>query len=232
MALTDFAKLELLEIQAYSDAERSVYIDSFEAMFNPESIQQYFYAVFNSYQGINTTAKPAQYMYNPPQTLSLNLVIDGSRLAGITTRPSLLRSVNVMEKVEAFQALTYQMNGDIHAPNYLTLIWGEFDYDCLLQNFSVNYTSFNNSGKPLRAEIQASFVLELSEKKRKRIEAKKSPDLTHKRIVKSGDELPLMLKEIYGDASLYLEVARFNQLDDFRNLVPGQEIIFPPIEKS
>jgi nucleoid-associated protein YgaU len=53
--------------------------------------------------------------------------------------------------------------------------------------------------------------------------------LTHSRIVKSGDTLPLLSKEIYGNSAYYLQLAQANNLDDFRNLQPGQEIFFPPL---
>ena len=62
-------------------------------------------------------------------------------------------------------------------------------------------------------------------------ENKTSPDLSHSRIVKSGDTLPLLSKEIYGSAVHYLRVAQANGLDNFRSLTPGQQIVFPPLEK-
>ena len=62
-------------------------------------------------------------------------------------------------------------------------------------------------------------------------EKKSSPDLTHERVVKEGDNLPLMTYRIYGDPKYYLEVARVNGLTNFRKLTPGQKIVFPPIEK-
>uniref|UniRef100_A0AAU6WLI4 LysM domain-containing protein n=1 Tax=Chryseobacterium endophyticum TaxID=1854762 RepID=A0AAU6WLI4_9FLAO len=60
---------------------------------------------------------------------------------------------------------------------------------------------------------------------------KNSPDLTHKRTIQDGDTLPLMTERIYGDSKYYLEVAKVNNLINFRQLVPGEELYFPPIEK-
>ena len=51
------------------------------------------------------------------------------------------------------------------------------------------------------------------------------------RIVRSGDTLPLLTKQVYGSADRYLEVARVNGLDDFRRLTPGQELRFPPLAR-
>jgi hypothetical protein len=40
-----------------------------------------------------------------------------------------------------------------------------------------------------------------------------------------------MCYRIYGDAKYYVEVARFNSLNDFRNLTEGMQIKFPPLAK-
>jgi len=58
-----------------------------------------------------------------------------------------------------------------------------------------------------------------------------SPDLTHVRLIKAGDNLPSLCSQIYGDPSYYLAVARANQIDNFRELVPGTNVFFPPLEK-
>ena len=56
-----------------------------------------------------------------------------------------------------------------------------------------------------------------------------SPDLTRARTVRHGDTLPLLVRQIYGSPDYYLAVARYNKLDDFRNLRPGQQLLFPPL---
>jgi nucleoid-associated protein YgaU len=53
--------------------------------------------------------------------------------------------------------------------------------------------------------------------------------MTHRRTVVAGDTLPLMCFQIYQDSTRYLDVARHNKLNDFRNLEPGQQIFFPPL---
>jgi len=62
-------------------------------------------------------------------------------------------------------------------------------------------------------------------------ENSQSPDLTHIRIVKEGDTLPLLCHQVYGDPKYYIAVAAVNGLNDFRNLKKGERIMFPPLEK-
>ena len=94
-----------------------------------------------------------------------------------------------------------------------------------------HYKLFNSAGLPIRATVSSSFVESLSRREQAVEAGRESADLTHKRIVKAGDTLPLMAKRIYGDPSFYMEIARVNNLKNFRELKVGQELILPPIKK-
>jgi len=61
-------------------------------------------------------------------------------------------------------------------------------------------------------------------------ERKSSPDLTHVHEVKAGEHLSLLAHQYYGEASRYLQVARFNNLKNYRRLTIGQKLAFPPIK--
>ena len=91
---------------------------------------------------------------------------------------------------------------------------------------------FNPDGTPVRVIATAAFVGSIEDNLREAIKRSNSPDLTHIRKVSEGDTLPLMTFKIYGNSAYYLEVARINKLVNFRNLVPGTDIFFPPINKS
>ena len=122
--------------------------------------------------------------------------------------------------------------GDIHRPRKVLLVWGRLSFPCVLTSLSVRYTLFSPDGSPLRAIASCAFAEALTDTEREQEEQNSSPDLTHIREVKAGDTLPLMAHGIYGDPSLYLEVARINKLVDFRRLRAGQRIALPPIEKG
>ena len=94
------------------------------------------------------------------------------------------------------------------------------------------YTSFDRDGSPLRAELDITLIADNPVEKTIKIAGKGSPDLTHTRIVKSGDTLPQLTREIYGSPDYYLRVAQVNNLNDFRNLTPGQALVFPPLSSA
>jgi len=235
VGLTKFFKLEKLKIKAYAKKARvGVPEGTFEAMFNPESFQQKYAVVYGKKQGRNSSGKDVQYDRSLPSDLDLKLILDGTDASqsGVFAVAGYLRKSNmsVSQQVKKFLDLTFHMNGEIHQPNYLSVEWGDLIFACRLSSVDVNYTSFDRSGKPLRAELDISLVAAEEVIKRQAIENKSSPDLTHRRIVKSGDTLPLMTQEIYGSSIHYLRVAQVNRINDFRNLKPGLEIFFPPLE--
>jgi len=96
----------------------------------------------------------------------------------------------------------------------------------------LTYKLFKPDGTPIRATARARFKGFIEDNLRVARENNNSPDLTHIRMVNEGDSLSLMTFRIYGDSKYYLEVAKANKLVNFRKLTPGQEIFFPPIEKT
>ena len=99
-------------------------------------------------------------------------------------------------------------------------------------NGSINLKLFKPDGTPIRAIATVKFKSSIEEQKRAAKENKSSPDLTHSRVVKQGDTLPLMCYSIYGDPKYYLQVAQVNGIGNFRQLIPGTSLFFPPIEKT
>jgi nucleoid-associated protein YgaU len=238
MALLDRMKLQKLTIKAYRKTARSVgdLIGTFEAPFNPDSFSQKYVIEYGKHQGLNSTNKPVNYSRSKPRELSLKLLLDGTGVQDMGIL-QLGKQKTVSTRVKEFLDLTFHMNGDIHEPNFLVAEWGGKEdggliFSCRLGSVDVAYTSFNRDGSPLRAELDVTLISDQDIRKRMARENKNSPDLTHSRVVKSGDSLPLLTKEVYGSSAYYLRIAQVNGLDDFRNLTPGQTIIFPPLEKE
>ena len=93
-----------------------------------------------------------------------------------------------------------------------------------------NYTLYSSEGEPLRAELDFVFVGFISAEEQASIANRSSPDLTHIIEVKAGDTLPNLCLKIYRNANYYIDIARINNLSNFRALVPGTALIFPPLK--
>jgi hypothetical protein len=235
MALKNPFKLHKLKINVYGNRLRiGAPQKTFKVMFNPSSISMHHENKFQKLQGINTSGRRAMYSHGQSEQLNLDLILDGTGVTdyGVSTRFG-FHPKTVSEQVDQFLKLCFYMDGDIHEPKFLKIQWGDGvlkDFDCRLEAVDIEYTSFDKNGSPLRATLKAVFIEDLEPSKRLKIEGKNSPDLSHTRIVKSGDTLPMLAKEIYGSSQYYLKVAQVNKLDNFRNLTPGQTLIFPPLE--
>lgn len=216
--------LEKLLIKAYESPNYSgQLISEFTAFINPNEITLSYEMEYDSAQGSGTTNSRMNFKKQKPGDMSLNFFIDGTGASG--------RTADVQQQVELFQTVT-GYNGNIHRPNYLKVAWGTLQIKrCILKSASIAYKLFKPDGVPLRAIISATFTDNSDDQTRVALSQDQSPDLTHVRMVKAGDNLPAMCGEIYNDPAYYLEVARANGLNDFRNLVPGTRIIFPPLEK-
>ena len=230
MGLIDLFKLEKLTIEVYDSAKRSgLASDSFEVMFNPSTFTMKHENVFAGEQGVNSEERP-RYSHSRSSDLSLKFIIDGTGVGDYGLVNLLgLGQKTVAEQIQQFLEMCYYLDGEIHEPKYLKLVWGKGPlekFHCRVKSVSIKYTSFERDGSPLRAELDTVFVEDREPTQ------KSSPDLTHTRTVQSGDTLPLLCTEIYGSPDHYFRVAQVNGLDNFRDLRPGQELIFPPFDRS
>ncbi|MEH1945269.1 MAG: hypothetical protein V7L01_34335 [Nostoc sp.] len=233
-------KLEKLKILVYGNRLRfGLPQDTFEAMFNPESYSLRYENVYQKYQGVNTSGRTAKYSLSKPQKLSLKLILDDTGVAdyglsGFATAAfvgKLKGTKDIYKQVNRFLQLTTYMDGKSHEPKFLKIEWGDLIFDCRLESVDVNYTLFNRSGQPIRAELETVFIGDIQNSKRIKQENKNSPDLSHSRTVKGGDKLPLMAQEIYGNSAYYIQLARTNNLNNFRKLKTGTNIKLPPIKE-
>lgn len=235
MALADKFKLQKLTIYAFTDVQRSKRAGKFEVMYNPTSLAMSHANVFEDLQGINTAGRQARYSHASAESLSVDLVIDGSGVSDFAlTRLLGQGSKTVSEQIDAFLKLAFYMDGEIHEPMFLRLEWGDGvlkAFDCRLDRVDIRYTSFARTGAPLRAELGVAFIADTEDAKGGAKVGKSSPDLSHSRVVRNGDTLPLLCQEIYGSPVHYIRVARYNRLNDFRDLSPGTTLIFPPLER-
>ncbi|MBL1179239.1 CIS tube protein [Pantanalinema sp. GBBB05] len=222
--MNDRGTLEKLLIKAYEQPDYSgSVVGEFSAYVNPNEITLAYEMEYDSAQGSGTTNSRMNFKKVKPGDMSLTLLIDGTGANGTL--------IEVQERVEQFQTVT-GYNGNIHRPNYLKIMWGTLQIKrCVLKSASIAYKLFKPDGVPLRAVITANFTDNSDDQTRVALTRDESPDLTHVRIAKAGDSLPGLCFQIYGNPSYYLEVARANRLDSFRQLVPGTKLFFPPLEK-
>ncbi|MDW7693772.1 hypothetical protein R9C00_03360 [Flammeovirgaceae bacterium SG7u.111] len=221
-----------LKIKSFTDSKfQQKGSKEFDLPINPEEFIQNLSVKLNTTQAQGTQGNNPRYNSTEPETLALDFVLDGT---GVLELPEALKGKSVPEQIEVLRDVVYKLEGDTHEPKYLKILWGEMlgedkAFECRLSAMNITYTLFSPEAKPLRAKIHLELLEFKHPKKRTREEGKNSPDLTHLRVVKEDDTLPLQTFDIYKDDSYFLEVARVNGLTSFRNIPVGQKLFFPPI---
>jgi hypothetical protein len=134
-----------------------------------------------------------------------------------------------LTQIDKFMKLAFDYDGEIHSPNFVQLAWGTLIFNCRLSKLNITYTLFKPDGTPLRAKADVTFVEYRNQQEIAKEENAQSPDLSKVVTVKGGDTLPFLCYGIYGTSVYYAEVARVNGMTGFRELIPGEKILFPPL---
>lgn len=198
-------------------------IGYYEVMFNPNTYSKSFNYSYKAQQPAGASLADLQYDKIEAGEYSFEFIIDGTGTSG--TRRS------VFADVESFLSMV-GYNGEIHRTRWLLLNWGTLTLRCVIKSVEVSYSLFDSTGFPLRAKMNTTFAESIPVEEIAQIEEPRSPDLSRVVTVQEGDTLPLLAKAVYGDPNLYLEVARANNLSNFRRIPPGTELVFPPIEPT
>jgi phage tail protein X len=220
-------KFEKLKIIAYSDpgCEKQVG-EPFSVMLNPENYSLETKMEFQAAQGQGTSATPAKFVVKPPEEMSFEILFDNTGI--IDGKPR----ADLADELKAFKEFLMGYDGEIHRPKYLKFVWGKDLVKGVCSALNIAYKLFNPNGTPIRAICKVTIREMKEDERRVAEERRSSPDLTHYRTIKKGDTLPLMCYRIYGHSKYYLQVAQANGFSNFRNLQPGEEVFFPPIDKT
>ena len=194
---------------------------SFEVMINPASYSHGFSIKRNKKEASGKSATDPKYSGVRPEKVDFEIVIDGTGVVA--------GSPDVKTQVQNLKDVVYTYDGTEHAPNHVRLLWGSLIFFGTLDSMPVEYTMFKPSGEPLRAKLKLVFSGFVSKEEESLRANRSSPDLDHIVEVKAGDTLPLLCYRIYQDSSYYTEVAKVNNLLNFRSLNPGDRLHFPPL---
>lgn len=209
----------------------------FRAAINPETYTYKYKTEYCETQGSGSSGVALKFSKMLPQEFSFDFLFDGTGIIENVAEVSSLipadinRVAGVTLQLEKFKQTVYEFNGDKHRPWYLMLLWGTLIFKGVLTAMDIEYKLFGPDGTPLRAVAKCSFKGSIEDLFRLAKDNLMSPDITHERKFKSGDTLPLLADDIYADQHYYIDVAKTNGLDGFRNIKAGTSLYFIPLEK-
>lgn len=194
---------------------------------NPESLKSERGIVYRKDKQLGTTNGSNTFESYEPEKLSFSLTVDTTGVVEGTQDTD-----EAYIKVKELENLLYTYNEEGHRPSYIIIAYGEILFKGQLASMKIDYTLFNNEGIPLRATVDLSFSgFRCSEEDKKKY-SKLSPDMSRLIVIKENDTLANLCHQIYGNSHLVAQVAGFNNLNGFREVPVGTELLFPPLKKS
>lgn len=239
MTLITPSRLEPLRIIAFHADDRGdgspsyTEVDSFEVQYDPSSYSRKYTNVFEGTNsiGINVSLPSSRYSYSLASKLTFTIFLDAMLAEGsLSTELMGDAGEGIAGMVDRFMEVCYDYDGEIHQPRFLRIEWGTLSAPCRMQSVDIQFSMFDMDGTPIRAKLDCVFVGDVSEEIRLRQEDRRSPDLAKLHEVIAGDSLPLISQKAYGSSAYYLALARYNDLDHFRDLKSGTQIKIPSLE--
>jgi Contractile injection system tube protein/LysM domain len=115
-------------------------------------------------------------------------------------------------------------------PPRVIFSWGStWSFEAVITNMSQKFILFQGDGTPTRSLVN----LTLTQVTDSRTFAKQNPTSGslpgRLHVVRDGDRLDLLAQEFYQKPMLWRYIAEHNDIDNPRNLVPGQRLFIPPL---
>lgn len=194
---------------------------------NPESLNLEKGIAYLEDKQMGTTSGSNTFERYLPEKLTFGFTVDATGVV-----ENVKDTDNAYTKIKEIEDILYAYNEEGHRPSYSVIAYGEILFKGQLASMKIDYTLFNNDGIPLRATVNLTFTGFRGSDEDKKKFSKLSPDMSRLIVLKENDTLTNLCYLIYGNSRLAAQVARFNNLNGFRDIPVGAELLFPPLKKS
>lgn len=209
-----------IEVLAGSKAGQRI-----EVLFNPT---EYSIERANTYKGTSIPGLSGpllQFINGEADTLAMELFLDDR-----TDRPE--RGLpTVHQRLDQLVTLL-EIDTELHAPPPVAFVWGKLYFKAIIEKMSRKVTMFHPDGTPARATLTASYKEYKTLPELVRDPPLQSADKSKRRVITGYDSLWLLASREYDDAKLWRVIAQANDLDDPREIRPGQWLMVPSLEKA
>jgi nucleoid-associated protein YgaU len=123
-----------------------------------------------------------------------------------------------------------EIDRDLHAPPPVRFNWGPMEFSAVIEKLGRKTTMFHPDGTPARVSLSLAFKEYRTLRQQLEDPRRESADRTKRRVVVGREALWLIAAREYDDANEWVRIAVANDLDDPREIEPGDWLTLPPIE--
>lgn len=210
--------------------DESTYV---KCMFNPYEYTLSKSNTFKEEETANGGNTPkAELTKAGAQTLKLTLIFD---TYGKTSKSGESKDVSLeTDKLWEFMRPTETAEKDETAKKHAPLVafqWGVFFFISYITNMTQKFTLFTPAGMPVRAKVDITFtqytdVVDRREQTWQNPTSGSGPiDRIHR--VVAGERIDLIAHEVYGSATKWRHIAKYNNLVSPDQISPGDQLLIP-----
>ena len=196
--------------------------DRYRVLFNPleYSIERSNVFKANAIPGLGGPL--IQFINGDADVLSMELFLDD-----FTDKPP--DGTSVADRIDQIAALL-DIDRKLHAPPTVRFVWGNLSFKAILEKLSRKITIFQPDGTPARATLNVSFKEYKTLSELVNDPRLESADKCKRRVIVGRDTLWAMAGREYGDVTRWRDIAASNDLDDPRDVNPGDWVMVPSLE--
>jgi nucleoid-associated protein YgaU len=198
-------------------------------LFNPT---EYSFERSNSYKA---TAVPGlgspllQFVNGENDHLSLDLFLDDYTDATGPTSLQQKENDPLVKRLADISKLL-EIDRDLHAPAPVRFNWGPLEFFAVIEKLVRKVTMFHPDGTPARMTLSVSFKEYRTLRQQLESPRRESADKTKRRVVVGRERLWQIASREYDDPNEWPRIAKANDLDDPREIAPGDWLLIPPVE--
>ncbi|MCS2359393.1 CIS tube protein [Bacteroides fragilis] len=219
--------MKKMQITAYTDDSFNTLYKTMELPVSPDKVKLNKGIRYAEDKQLGSLNGSNVYVRYQPETLYFECLLD------VTNALEEDKGENpVHDTVDGLEGLLYDYNTEGHRPSFVKVEYGDIAFFGQLKTLETEYSLFNPKGLPLRAELKVTLTGYCCQKEEKKHFSKRSPDVSRLVTLKEGQTLASLCYEIYGDALLVGQVARFNNLNGYRSIPAGTQLLMPMLKKE
>lgn len=200
-------------------------------LFNPT---EYSFDKTNSYKAIAVPGLGSpilQFVNGECDQLSMELFLDDYTDPQGPTSLLAKETDPVAKRLRAISGLL-EIDRDLHAPPPVRFNWGPMEFTGIIEKLGRKVTKFHPDGTPARATLNVAFKEYRTLRQQLESPRRESADKTKRRVVVGRDSLWMIAAREYDDPTEWVGIAQANDLDDPRQIRPGDWLELPPKEHS